>query len=858
MLKRFIFSLLLLTVGFSLQGQKRINGTPTLQKEWKENPGKVVNVAVQGNRNKIEQAVVGEWHYKYKVSDWHYVRLSLSDLKKLLQERIITQVYYPYEVPQVLADTMRNLTSTDQVHLGLGGLQVPYTGKDVVIGVIDTGIDFNHEDFKNVDGTSRVLYYWDHSLGFDAQRTPGKYGYGQVWDQSDIDAGNCTSMDNSAHGSTVAGAAAGNGRATGFGKGVAPDADLIIVESDFGLSNWSLTIADAVDFIFSMADTLGKPAVVNASLGSYLGSHDGLDPAALVIDSLLNDQNGRLFVCAGGNSGNERHYHVNGQVLSDTSFTWLRNNPSSAFSGDAIYFDMWADTVDFYQAQFAMGAESRDPYYRRDQSTYYTMHDFLSVGVIEDTLRNSNGDQIGTIEWYGSIVDERFHLELLLRPDSTSYYYSFRTEGTGNYQMWSGSFLGLNDFPVHPDSLPSSAEFPEIQYYQYPDDESSIVSSWACSPHTITVANYQNRKSYIDVNGVPFIATNTALDLTPTSSKGPTRSGYLKPDVAAPGDLVMSAAPLWIIPSLMSQSPSALMQGGMHMRNGGTSMASPVVAGIAALYLERCSNASTQNFKDDLLDGCFDDQYTGITPDLRWGHGKVNAFNTLQQDTIATTILSDTAICDGVPADVTLTQTGSAVLWSNGMTSNTIQIVSADTIWASVYNTKSCKSFTDTVIIKEGNSPDPATISLLSNGVFASPAYNYEWYVDGDFDPNYSGQFIIPTYSGTLEAILFDEAGCSALSNTLYVDYTSIKDNDTMELMSFPNPVSSNLYILLNQGTFESIEVVDIQGKRVTKNVPAQQSNGMVKLNFESLASGTYIVTIFTTNDQRQTKVVKR
>lgn len=848
--------LLLFSVSWA-HGQERVGGTPAFKKDYQNNANKIVDVAVQGNKERIIAFLGAEGHYKYQVQNWHFLRTSLEQVKQLLEHKIITQLYYAYQAPRVLADTMRALTHTNEVHQGQGALQVPYTGKDVIIGVIDTGIDFNHEDFKNDDGSTRVLYYWDHSLGFDVQRTPVKYGYGQVWDAADINGGNCTSMDNSAHGSTVTGAAAGNGRATGFNKGVAPDADLIVVETDFGLSNWSLTVADAVDFIFAMADTLGKPAVINASVGSYLGSHDGKDPASLVIDSLLNDQNGRLFVCAGGNSGNQKPYHVNGQVLPDTSFTWLINNDNSAFSGDAVYFDLWADTADFYQATFAMGAESRGPYVKRDYSVFYDIHDFTN-NPVEDTLWSPNGDRIATMEWYGSIVDDRFHLELLLRPDSTHYYYSFNTEGTGSYQLWSGAFLGLNDLPIHPDSLPTIVEYPDVQYYQYPDYESSIVDAWACLPSTITVANYQNRKGYIDVNGIPFVATNTALDITPTSSKGPTRTGLVKPDVAAPGDLIMSAAPLWIIPSLMGQSPSPLMQGGMHMRNGGTSMASPVVAGIGALYLERCNNASFADFKNDLLNGCFDDSYTGTTPNLTWGYGKVHAFNTLSADTITTSIIADTAICDGVPAQVTLTNFGTDATWSNGMSGNSISITTADTLWATVFDTRSCKSYSDTVVIEEGNTPDPAQISFLSNGLFASPAYNHKWYVDSDLDPNYTGQFIVPTYSGDYQAILYDEAGCSAVTNMLYVDYASIMNNDTMEMMSFPNPVTGNLYILIQEEDYNKVEIIDIEGKLVTRRVSMQQDNGLLTLNFEPLSNGTYIVNIFTDKQIRQTKIIKQ
>ena len=85
--------------------------------------------------------------------------------------------------------------------------------------------------------------------------------------------------------------------------GVAPDAQIVMVESDFSLPNWSATVVDAVEYIFSIADEHNLPCVVNASVGSYLGSHDGLDAEALLINEMLNEKPGRLMVCAGGNGG---------------------------------------------------------------------------------------------------------------------------------------------------------------------------------------------------------------------------------------------------------------------------------------------------------------------------------------------------------------------------------------------------------------------------------------------------------------------------------------------------------------------------------------------------------------------------
>ena len=311
----------------------------------KEHQETRTNFAVKGSKSSLKRhpSVL----YKYQTENWHHIYTTPDILGELMESGVITQVYFDPGKPVLLNDTMRIVQNVDSVHMGADPLYQDFTGKDVIVGYIDSGLDLDHEDFQNADGTTRVLYYWDHTLGYDEERTPVKYGYGQVWDSTSINDGTCTSTDAAAHGTTVTGTGSGNGNATGTHQGVATHSDIIIVETNFGLANWTLTIADAVDFIFSMADSLDKPAVVNASLGTYLGSHDGTDPAAQVIDSLLNDKNGRIMVAAAGNSGSQGKYHVKGIVDADTSYTWMQVNPESAFDVPACYFDLWADSAAF-------------------------------------------------------------------------------------------------------------------------------------------------------------------------------------------------------------------------------------------------------------------------------------------------------------------------------------------------------------------------------------------------------------------------------------------------------------------------------------------------------------------------------
>ena len=114
----------------------------------------------------------------------------------------IEEVYFEISSPQALADSAVIQHKADMVHAGFGGLDTSYTGKGVIVGVVDNGIDFNHPDFQNTDGSTRVLRYWDHTVNDPMHPNySNEYSLGIVWDSSEINAGLCTSLEiGSAHG----------------------------------------------------------------------------------------------------------------------------------------------------------------------------------------------------------------------------------------------------------------------------------------------------------------------------------------------------------------------------------------------------------------------------------------------------------------------------------------------------------------------------------------------------------------------------------------------------------------------------------------------------------------------------------
>lgn len=852
-MKVYILLLLLFSVCFS---HAQIDGESISYRQYKsEFSSTPTSFAVKG---KMRQLMADkDVRYKYQTGDWHFIYCTPTVLGNLMENGTVEQIYFNPAQPVNMNDTMRIVQNIDSVHNGNAPLISEFTGNDVIIGYVDTGIDYNHEDFINEDGSTRVLYYWDHSLGYDEERTPSKYGYGQLWTNEDIDADICGSGDGSAHGTTVSGAGSGNGRATGTHKGAAPESDIIIVETNFGLGNWTLTVADAVDFIFSMADTLGKPAIVNTSVGTYLGSHDGTDPAAMVIDSLLDDLPGRIVVAAAGNSGAQGKYHLKNTVDADTSFCWFEVNPSSALGVPATYFDLWADTLDFKNVEFAFGADKVDPNFEfRGRTEFYTIESLLGTTTY-DTIW-SGGNAISPVEFYCEEINGVYHVEMaMLDPDSADYYFRLETTGEGKFDIWSGAWLGGSD--IVSEGLPSPIDYAPMEFYVMPDTLSTIVSSWTCSPKVVTVGNFKNQYDYIDSEGETYVLTGGPPgQLSPNSSKGPNRRDVIKPDVCATGDGIMSACPLWLSASLIESNPSMLALGGQHVRNGGTSMASPVIAGIAALYLEKCPTSTYQDFLDALHENGYEDMYTMETPNFAYGYGKVNAFQLLNATNYDVTLVGDTLICDDPAVFTTEEGPFDAYSWFNAETTSNITLDETADVYTMVSNEQGCVALSDTIHVVKGTLPLFPTINIIGGGLITVPADSFIWYYNGIPIDDSNSQYHDPDTTGNYSVEVFSEEGCSYLSDITYIDQSQIAELKKNEFIILPNPFINDFHIIKSDFVNVNLVVTDMSGKLVYNHADISEDDLFISVDMSTAESGIYLLSLYYDNNFKSFKLIKQ
>lgn len=847
MVNRLFFTLLLLVVATASHAQSGAFGYSQLSDEQL----RLTTTFCLPNQEVYKTAIrKNKWNTVRENPSWIYFSATAIEVSEAYKNGELPDYYIEYAPPHLLNDSMRAHHNIDAVHNGTG-LSMPYKGKDVIVGYVDTGIEIQHPDFKDANGKTRILRIWDHSVSSGGTLSP--YGYGIIWDSTQINAGLCTSTDDSAHGSTVAGAGSGNGRAVGYNQGAAPESDIIMVKTNFSLPNWSLTVADACDYIFKVADTLGKRAIVNLSVGSYLGSHDGRDPAAVRINNLLDEKAGRIVVAACGNSGGIGNYHCQGIVTNDTTFTWFENNPNSSFGPNKIFFDLYSDMD---QATYSYSFKAVNPaanYQTRAQLVFRPATASLGVPVF-DTLRNANGDRIATLEIYTSQEGANFHMQVLFRNvDTTNYLYGFYTRGSGKYDLWSGTGLGYNKIV---EVLPSSAAFPSIVNYHLPDAQQTIVSNWNCSPKVVSVGNTRNRSRFANYAGGYYYPNETTPvgKLSPGSSKGPNRHNVIKPDVAASGDVMLSAGPLWYFAEPANYPK--MDSGGWHLGNGGTSMSSPVVAGIAALFLERCEKGNYQTFLDALQQYSFSNTYTGPLPNNAYGYGLIDAAAILQNQEFSATIDGDTVLCVGPNLiEVQATDSIASVLWSNGSTTLVNQQYTPGEVFAIVYNEFGCGVHSDTLILTQETveSIDPITVSgdYLTLSTTSSNAV-YQWTLNGaDLPGETNNSLILSSFqSGFYDCYTTGENGCTVYAGGVGI-YLSVENLSNLSLIIYPNP-ATNQVTISTESNLISVKMFDLTGKEI----PVDMNTNV--LNIQHLADGYYHLLIQTDKGSAQSKLIKR
>ena len=457
------------------------------------------------------------------------------------------------------------------------------TGKGVIVGAVDTGIDYTHLDFRfdrDGDGTeesSRILGILDQSYGLFGIEYTRQDIETDLANGHDSGGGIVREKDTDGHGTHVMSIAAGDGSSSAEGFiGVAPEAWIVMVKTTY----YTADILAGIEYIFDLADSLGLPAVVNLSLGGHEGPHDGTSLFEQGMDELVNGS-GRVIVVSAGNEGDQA-IHASDTLMGNSST--FRVDPN----GWDAEIDLWYPGTSWFT--ISVSPPSGPPIVvpqGTDSGLVQTAFGTVRVDNAASGVNANNGDHEAYFRFSGLSGSGIWQITVT------------DTGGTGGkYDAWIVS---------------GSAEFVD-------GNSSSTIDEPGNARDVITVGSFNTKAVWDSLNGEQnFLSSYPLHVLSSFSSQGPTRDGRTKPEICAPG--------AWIGAAL---SDDALWQGylvnpdGVHTMELGTSMAAPHVTGTVALLLSINSQLTADAVRTLLTDSATRDGFTGSVPNVRWGWGKLN------------------------------------------------------------------------------------------------------------------------------------------------------------------------------------------------------------------------------------------
>lgn len=482
------------------------------------------------------------YRFTFLLNNYAILRLPEDALAALAASPLITYIEKPKRLFFELLSGKRSSCITP-VQSGQPGIlgALTLTGRGTIVAVIDSGIDIAHPDFRNPDGSTRLLALWDQTIAADAARgfaPPEGYLLGTLFSEAQINealreptaAGReriCPSRDVSGHGTHVAGIAAGNGRASdGVYRGVAYDAQIIAVKLGSPDPNGfpsTTQLMQAVDYCVRESIAGGKPLAVNLSFGNTYGSHSGTSLLETYLNSVSNL--GRVSIIAGsGNEGNSAG-HTGGRIGTNES---RRLEFSVGEYEKSLSIQIWKNYWD--EIRLSLTAPSG------------------SAVVVPDSpgswrFRADNTELLiycGEPSPYS--LYQEIYLELLggngyIAPGIWSFLLSARAVSDGIYDLW------MPVFSIRGIATQFLTPTPDITL-TIPSTASGVISVGAYDSFFDTPAPFSGRGFTWNTNQV-------------------------KPDLAAPGVDITSCAP-----------------GGGYEARSGTSMAAPFVTGSAALLMQ--------------------------------------------------------------------------------------------------------------------------------------------------------------------------------------------------------------------------------------------------------------------------------
>ncbi len=500
------------------------------------------------------------------------------------------------------ADALHNGQSLVLKQAGFDELK----GNGVVVGIIDAGFDYTHPAFFDPQRkTLRIKRVWEQYTNQEGASSPADFNYGiELTTPEEILAAGGDYEGNS-HGNHVVATIAG-ADTTLYSKyiGIAPEADIVLV-SKKGYERGNQNLLDAIKYIFDYAKSVGKPCVINMSLGHQAGPHDGTS----IFDQTLTELQGEgLIIVGSAGNHNLEKFHLGWEFAGKEetpiqTFIDYHKAPSATNSTGDIEF--WGEKG----FEYKLNLICYNTVTKSITETICALEDMASVNGQE--YPNEEAENVQALSFSKNITGKllvasevsplngKLHVVISSRVTNIRNNYALGFQivplSKGKINIWAdGGSLGLTD---------------KVQGKQQPgftdaDNDITICEIGGTARDIISVGAYTTRNTYYLFNDSQEykLSSETEGELSTFSSKGITPDGRVKPEVTAPGCLTISA--------LSSHDQGTQMLAYAYEYNDktykygymqGTSMATPVVTGIVALMLQANPNLTPQQAKEILV-----------------------------------------------------------------------------------------------------------------------------------------------------------------------------------------------------------------------------------------------------------------
>lgn len=522
----------------------------------------------------------------------------------------------------VKMDFARKTSTVDDVHAGFSydGSVVSYTGKGVVTGLMDVGIDPNHVNFTDAAGTSRVKEAYDFNKNVSAVTSSAIKRF-------------TTDTSSETHGTHVTGIMAGSYNREGdYTYMTTPTARIsqtatgnipyygVATESDLVMCGGSLSNANilkGISKIVNYAKATGQPAVINLSLGSNDGPHDGTGSLEQSISTYAEDA---IICVAAGNEGDNKMFVGEKFTEDDTVLKTI------VLDGTSSGIDIWTNSSEPVTVSIGFYASLT-----RKFTPFATVTEAGQTVAADDTFSASmSGSCVLSSEV--NIKNNRYHVLIsgIFAPSTSRNSVALQIEGKAGQEVY---VYGYGNYYT---------SFTSNSIVGFTDGTTDgTISGLACADGVVAVGSYTTRSSWPTFAGAySYSGGMTVGAVSSFSSFGSSYQGESLPHVSAPGAAIVSSLNRYYTNSLSTTQIDSNTSAKVVPTTGhtnywgasqGTSMACPFVSGTVALWLEADPTLTAERVKEIFKTTSVAPTSTNALEVKQWGAGKLDALEGIKE-----------------------------------------------------------------------------------------------------------------------------------------------------------------------------------------------------------------------------------